>query len=77
MQLALSIDHTDDLHQMGSNILNGTTTEKMQNSKVDLGPHASIVVREWKLLWNTVTNVAPVNVDTDYLGLAKITAVSK
>ena len=49
----------------------------MQNSKVDLGPHASIVVREWKLLQNTITTVTPIHIDTDYLGVAKIVAVSK
>lgn len=55
----------------------GTTSGKMQSSEVDLGPHASIVVREWKLFCNTVDVVTPVYVDTDYLGLARITAVSK
>lgn len=49
----------------------------MQSSEVDLGPHASIVAREWKLFCNTIDVVTPVYVDTDYLGLARITAVSK
>lgn len=72
-----SINPTDDAHQTDSDIANGNIFEKMQNRKVDLGPHASIVVREWKLLWNSATNVTPTYVDTDYLGVAKITAVSK
>lgn len=45
--------------------------------KMDISPHVGIVLREWKLLSNTVTSVTPVYVDIDYLGLAKITAVSK
>lgn len=49
----------------------------MQNGKVDLGPHATIVVREWQLLCNAVAAVTPVCVDSDYLGVARITAVSK
>lgn len=58
-------------------MISGTNTDEMQNSKVDLGPHASIVVREWKLLCSTVDTVTPLYVDTDDLGVANITAVSK
>ena len=72
-----SIFPSEDLHQTDSDIANGTVPGKMQSSKVDLGPHASIVVREWNLLWNTVTTVTPIHVDTDYLGIAKVSAVSK
>lgn len=49
----------------------------MHNTKVDLGPHGSIAVQEWKLLWNTVTTATPIHVDTDYLGIAQVSAVSK
>ena len=61
---------------MSSKIVHDTTSEEMQ-SKVDLSPHARIAVREWKLLCNTVAVMTPIFVDTDYLGIAKITAVSK
>lgn len=71
------ISPTNDLHRTDSYIANGIIPEKMQNSKVDISPHASIVVREWKLLRDTVNIVTPTYVDTDYLGVAKITAVSK
>ena len=72
-----SIGRTDDLQQTASNIAEGSTLETMQDSKANLGPHASIVVREWKLLWNAVTLVTPIHVDTGYLSVAKVTAVSK
>lgn len=71
------ISPINDLHQVQFNMANSITPEKMQSSKVDLGPHASIVVREWELLWNTAATVAPVYVDTDYIGIAKVAAVSK
>lgn len=67
----------DNLNQTNFNIADGTNPETMQNGKHYLGPHASIVVREWRILQNTTTTVTPVHVDTDYLGLAKVTAVSK
>ena len=60
-----------------SNIAPAVTTEAMQSSKMDLRPHDSTVLREWKLLRNTIATVTPINVDTDYLGVATITAVSK
>lgn len=77
-----STDPTDGPLQMYSDVPNGnnfTTPKKTQNHKVDLGPHASIVVQEWKLFSNTDPFIkpVPVYVDTDYLGIAKISAVSK
>lgn len=57
--------------------LQQSASEKMQNGKVDLGPHATIVVREWQLLRNAIAAVTPIHVDSDYLGVARITAVSK
>lgn len=72
-----SVGPSDNLDQTTCDIANGTTPEIMQNGKLYLGPHASLVVREWKLLQNTTTSMTPVHVDTDYLGLAKVTAVSK
>ncbi|KAL9068785.1 MAG: hypothetical protein Q9161_005989 [Pseudevernia consocians] len=72
-----STNPTDDLRQTNPNMTNGTNPDEMRNRKVDLGPHASIVVREWKLLCSTVDIVTPMYVDTDGLGLANITAVSK
>lgn len=72
-----STNPIDDLRQMDSNIANGTNPEEMQNSRLDLGPHASITMREWKLLRDTVNIVTPLHVDDDYLGLANITAVSR
>lgn len=75
--IGASINPTDDISQKASDIANGSTLEKMQSSEANLGPHASIVVREWKLLWNTVTAMSPVHIDTDSLSVAKVTAVSK
>ena len=49
----------------------------MRTSEDDLGPHASIAVQELNLLGNTATVVTPVYVDTDTLGPAVITAVSR
>ena len=49
----------------------------MRISKDDLGPHASIAVQESNLLGNTTAVVTPVYVDTDTLGPAIITAVSR
>ncbi|CAF9912667.1 MAG: hypothetical protein ALECFALPRED_008241 [Alectoria fallacina] len=72
-----SVSPTNDLHRTDSYIANGIIPEKMQNSRADLRPHASIVMREWKLLRDTITIVTPMCVDTDYLGVAEITAVSK
>ncbi len=72
-----STNPKNNLPQMNSNIANGTNPEKMQNSRLDLGPHASITVREWKLLRDTVNTVTPLHVDDDYLGVANITAVSR
>lgn len=72
-----STDPLDNLNQTNTNIANDTHPEMMQNGKLYLGPHANIVVREWKLLQSTTTSMTPVHVDTDYLGLAKVTAVSK
>lgn len=77
-----SINPTDGLPQMYSGVINGndfTASKKTQNNKVDLGPHAKIVVQEWKLLSNTDPFIkpVPVYVDTEHLGIAKITAVSK
>lgn len=77
-----SINPTHDLHHILSDVPNGehfVTLKKMQNDKMDLGPHASIVVPESKLLSNTdpLIKPAPVYVDTDYLGVAEIAAVSK
>ena len=56
---------------------NGNTSGKMRTSKDDLGPHASIVVQESNLLGNTAAVVTPIYVDTDTLGPAVITAVSR
>ena len=72
-----SIDPTDDIHHLISHMTSTTTSEMMQDSKVSLGPHASIVMRERKLLWNTAATVTPMYLDTDYIGTATITAVSK
>ena len=49
----------------------------MQNGKANFGPHTDIVLREWKLLRDTVAIATPLNVDTDHLKISKITAVSK
>ena len=49
----------------------------MRTSKDDLGPYASIVVQESNLLGNTAAVVTPIYVDTDTLGPAVITAVSR
>ena len=73
----LSTHPADNLNQTNSSIANDTTPEMIENGELYLGPHASIVVREWKLLQNTRTSRTPVHVDTDYLGLARVTAVSK
>ena len=77
-----SIKPIDGPPQKYSDVTNGndfTALKTTQNDKVDLGPHARIVVQEWKLLCNTdpFTKPLPVYVDTEYLGIAKITAVSK
>ena len=58
-------------------MLPGNTSEKMPTSKDDLGPHASIAVQESNLLGNTAAVVTPIYVDTDTLGPAIITAVSR
>ena len=55
----------------------GNTVENMRTSKGDLGPHASIAVQESNLLGNTAAVVTPIYVDTDSLGPAIITAVSR
>ena len=55
----------------------GSTTEKMPTSIDDLGPHASIAVQESNLLGNTAAVVTPIYVDTDTLGPAVVTAVSR
>ena len=68
---------TEGLYQPDPRTADGIKSNNMQSSKVDLGHHASIAVREWKLLQNTVTTMTAMSVDTDYLGVAKITAVSK
>ncbi|KAM0799486.1 putative phenylalanine ammonia-lyase [Usnea florida] len=49
----------------------------MPDIRTGLGPHASLVVREWKLLWNTISTETPTYIDSDYLEVAKVTAVSK
>ena len=55
----------------------GDTSKKMRISKDDLGPHASIAVQESNLLGNTTAVATPIYVDTDTLGPAIITAVSR
>ena len=55
----------------------GNTSEEMPTIKDDLGPHASIAVQESNLLGNTAAVVTPIYVDTDTLGPAIITAVSR
>ena len=56
---------------------NDNTSEKMRTSKDALGPHASIAVQESNLLGNMAAVGTPIYVDTDTLGPAIITAVSR
>lgn len=72
-----SLMSLEDSYQTYFSSTHGSTSKKMRNSKVDLGPHASIVVQEWKLLSATVAASMPLYVDNDYLGIARITAASK
>ena len=49
----------------------------MQNGKENFGSHTNIVLREWKLLRNTVAIATPMYIDTEHLKPSKIIAVSK
>ena len=63
---------------MDTDIVHGSTIKAMQRSNgVKLGPHASIAVREWKLLRNMVAVMTPMSIDADYLRVANVTAVSR
>ena len=70
-----ALDTAQDFHQAGVNIARRNTSENMQSCRV--GPHASITVREWKRLCNTIAVMTPMYVDVGYLEVGTINAVSK
>ena len=72
-----SSNSVEDLNRVSLDMSNSNTSEKMRPSKDDLGPHASVAVQESNLLGQTATFVTPIYVDTDTLGPALITAVSR
>lgn len=51
--------------------------KEIREKKPVLGPHASIIVEEWAKLSANLNSNKPVHIDTEYLGVSSVAAISR